>query len=168
MARKRRHKTLVPIENAMLAKRMTAIPTRARFGEHLPRYHRKAERGFPIHERIPVLLGRHDLEAWLIGKAGVEPLRPARNDLPRMWPVLPLKAEESEEVRVPWSAFAASNRGSRRRLEREVALKRQRMPGVGHSLLRQGCMLYGLIPTMPKPCRWTRPSGWALYQEAIP
>jgi hypothetical protein len=32
-------------------------------------------------------------------------------------------------VGVSWSAFAASNRDSRRRPEREVALKRQRMPG---------------------------------------
>jgi hypothetical protein len=77
MARKRRGQTLVPIENAMPAKRMTDIPTHARFGEHLPRYHWKAERGFPIHEHISVLLGRHDLEAWLIGKAGAALLRPA-------------------------------------------------------------------------------------------
>ena len=40
-----------------------------------------------IHDRMPVLLGRHDLDAWLSGKAGVELLRPASNDLLRMWPV---------------------------------------------------------------------------------
>jgi hypothetical protein len=34
----------------------------------------------------PVLLGHHDLDAWLTGKAGVELLRPAPNDLLRMWP----------------------------------------------------------------------------------
>ena len=40
-----------------------------------------------IHDRMPVLLGSHDLDAWLIGKAGAELLRPAPNDLLRMWPV---------------------------------------------------------------------------------
>jgi putative SOS response-associated peptidase YedK len=40
-----------------------------------------------IHERMPVLLGRQDHDAWLSGQAGVELLRPAPNDLPRMWPV---------------------------------------------------------------------------------
>ena len=40
-----------------------------------------------IHDRMPVLLDRHDLDAWLTGKAGVELLRPAPNDLLRMWPV---------------------------------------------------------------------------------
>jgi putative SOS response-associated peptidase YedK len=41
----------------------------------------------PIHDRMPVLLGREDHDAWLTGKAGVELLRPAPNDLLRMWPV---------------------------------------------------------------------------------
>ena len=41
----------------------------------------------PIHDRMPVILDRHDHEAWLTGKAGVELLRPAPNDLLRMWPV---------------------------------------------------------------------------------
>jgi putative SOS response-associated peptidase YedK len=36
---------------------------------------------------IPVLLGHHNLDAWLSGKAGVELLRPTPNDLLRMWPV---------------------------------------------------------------------------------
>ena len=40
-----------------------------------------------IHDRMPVLLGQSDLDAWLTGKAGVELLRPAPNDLLRMWPV---------------------------------------------------------------------------------
>jgi len=40
-----------------------------------------------IHDRMPVLLGRHDYDAWLTGKAGVELLRPAPNDFLRMWPV---------------------------------------------------------------------------------
>jgi hypothetical protein len=35
----------------------------------------------------PVLLGPRDLDAWLTGKAGVELLQPAPNDLLRMWPV---------------------------------------------------------------------------------
>jgi putative SOS response-associated peptidase YedK len=37
--------------------------------------------------RIHDLLGRQDQDAWLAGKAGVELLRPAPNDLLRMWPV---------------------------------------------------------------------------------
>jgi putative SOS response-associated peptidase YedK len=41
----------------------------------------------PIHDRMPVLLGQQDHEAWLSGKAGVELLQPAANDLLRMWPV---------------------------------------------------------------------------------
>jgi putative SOS response-associated peptidase YedK len=41
----------------------------------------------PIHDRMPVLCGRQDHDAWLNGKAGVELLRPAPNDLLRMWPV---------------------------------------------------------------------------------
>ena len=40
-----------------------------------------------IHDRMPVLLGQQDHEAWLTGKAGVELLRLAPNDLLRMWPV---------------------------------------------------------------------------------
>jgi putative SOS response-associated peptidase YedK len=40
-----------------------------------------------IHDCTPVLLERHNLDAWLTGKAGVELLRPAPNDLLRMWPV---------------------------------------------------------------------------------
>jgi putative SOS response-associated peptidase YedK len=40
-----------------------------------------------IHDRMPVLLGRSKNEAWLTGKAGVELLRPAPNELLRMWPV---------------------------------------------------------------------------------
>ena len=40
-----------------------------------------------IHDRMPVLLGQHDHEAWLTGKAGIELLGPAPNDLLRMWPV---------------------------------------------------------------------------------
>ena len=40
-----------------------------------------------IHDRMPVLLGQHDLVAWLTGKAGVELLRLAPNDLLHMWSV---------------------------------------------------------------------------------
>ena len=40
-----------------------------------------------IHDRMPVLLDREDHEAWLTGKAGVELLRAAPNDVLRMWPV---------------------------------------------------------------------------------
>ena len=41
-----------------------------------------------VHDRMPVLLGRQDHDAWLTDKAGVELLRPASNYLLRMWPVL--------------------------------------------------------------------------------
>ena len=41
----------------------------------------------PIHDRMPVVLGRRDHDAWLTGKAGAKLLRPAPNDLLRMWPV---------------------------------------------------------------------------------
>ncbi len=40
-----------------------------------------------IHDRMSVLLGQQDHEAWITGKAGVELLRPAPNDLLRMWSV---------------------------------------------------------------------------------
>ncbi len=40
-----------------------------------------------IHDRMPVLLGRQDHDAWLTGKAGAELLRSAPNDLLCMWPV---------------------------------------------------------------------------------
>ncbi len=40
-----------------------------------------------IHNRMPVVLGYHDLDAWLTGKSGAGLLRPAPNDLLRMWPV---------------------------------------------------------------------------------
>jgi SOS response associated peptidase (SRAP) len=40
-----------------------------------------------LNDRMPVLLDRQDQDAWLSGKAGVELLRPAPNDLLRMWPV---------------------------------------------------------------------------------
>jgi putative SOS response-associated peptidase YedK len=40
-----------------------------------------------IHDRMPVLLGRQEHDAWLTGKVGVDLLRPAPNDLLRMWPV---------------------------------------------------------------------------------
>ena len=42
---------------------------------------------WPIHDRMPVLLGRQDHDAWLTGKAGNELFRPATNDLLHMWPV---------------------------------------------------------------------------------
>jgi putative SOS response-associated peptidase YedK len=40
-----------------------------------------------IHDRIPVLLEREEYDAWLTGKAGAKLLRPAPNDLLRLWPV---------------------------------------------------------------------------------
>jgi putative SOS response-associated peptidase YedK len=41
----------------------------------------------PIHDRMPVILDRSKNEAWLTGKAGAELLRPAPNDILRMWPI---------------------------------------------------------------------------------
>ena len=41
----------------------------------------------PIHDRMPVLLGKADFEPWLNGAAGAELLRPAADDRVRMWPV---------------------------------------------------------------------------------
>jgi putative SOS response-associated peptidase YedK len=40
-----------------------------------------------IHDRMPVLLDRADIESWLIGTGGTELLRPAADDRLRMWPV---------------------------------------------------------------------------------
>jgi putative SOS response-associated peptidase YedK len=40
-----------------------------------------------VHDRMPVLPGLHDLDAWLTGKAETELLRAAPNDFLRMWPV---------------------------------------------------------------------------------
>ena len=40
-----------------------------------------------IHDRMPVFLAPDAHEAWLTGKAGVELLKPAANDLLRSWPV---------------------------------------------------------------------------------
>jgi putative SOS response-associated peptidase YedK len=40
-----------------------------------------------VHDRMPVLLEHRDLDFWLTGKAGAELLRPAPNDLLRIWPV---------------------------------------------------------------------------------
>jgi hypothetical protein len=40
-----------------------------------------------VHNRMPVLLDRPDLVAWLSGAAGPELLRPAAEDRLRMWPV---------------------------------------------------------------------------------
>jgi putative SOS response-associated peptidase YedK len=41
----------------------------------------------PIHDRMPVLLDKADIEPWLSGAAGAELLRPAAEDRLRMWPV---------------------------------------------------------------------------------
>jgi putative SOS response-associated peptidase YedK len=40
-----------------------------------------------IHDRMPVILEREKVGAWLSGEAGTELLRPAPDDLLRMWPV---------------------------------------------------------------------------------
>jgi putative SOS response-associated peptidase YedK len=41
----------------------------------------------PIHDRMPVLLDKADIESWLNGTGGTELLRPAADDHLRMWPV---------------------------------------------------------------------------------
>ena len=59
---------------------------------HTPKFYFQVVEGFAlandftrrIHDRMPVLLGHHDLDAWLTGKAGAELLRPAPNELLRM------------------------------------------------------------------------------------
>jgi putative SOS response-associated peptidase YedK len=40
-----------------------------------------------IHDRIPVLLEPEQIDGWLSGKVGTEVLRPASEDLLRLWPV---------------------------------------------------------------------------------
>ncbi len=41
----------------------------------------------PYHDRMPVLLGEADFDAWLAGEAGPEVLRPAAEAFLREWPV---------------------------------------------------------------------------------
>ena len=41
----------------------------------------------PIHDRMPVVLGKSDVGAWLSGTGGTELLRSAADDALRMWPV---------------------------------------------------------------------------------
>jgi putative SOS response-associated peptidase YedK len=41
----------------------------------------------PIHDRMPVMLTQRDHAGRLTGKAGLEFLRPAPNDLLHMWPI---------------------------------------------------------------------------------
>jgi putative SOS response-associated peptidase YedK len=40
-----------------------------------------------IHDRMPVLLTQEQCEPWLSGKAGVDVLKPAPDDLLQKWPV---------------------------------------------------------------------------------
>ena len=40
-----------------------------------------------VHDRMPVLLAEEDFEQWLSGKAGLELLKPAPNDVLQKWPV---------------------------------------------------------------------------------
>ncbi len=40
-----------------------------------------------IHDRMPVLLAREDIDAWLSGAAGAERLKPASPGMLRSWPV---------------------------------------------------------------------------------
>jgi putative SOS response-associated peptidase YedK len=40
-----------------------------------------------VHDRMPVLLAEKDFEPWLTGKAGLELLKLAPNDMLQRWPV---------------------------------------------------------------------------------
>ena len=40
-----------------------------------------------IHDRMPVLLDKADIESWLNGAGGTELLRPTAEDRLRVWPV---------------------------------------------------------------------------------
>jgi putative SOS response-associated peptidase YedK len=40
-----------------------------------------------VHDRMPVLLAEKDYEPWLSGKAGLELLKPAAEDVLQKWPV---------------------------------------------------------------------------------
>jgi putative SOS response-associated peptidase YedK len=40
-----------------------------------------------VHDRMPVLVAEEGFEPWLSGKAGLELLKPAPNDLTQKWPV---------------------------------------------------------------------------------
>ena len=40
-----------------------------------------------VHDRMPVLLAKDDFEPWLSGRAGVELLKPAPEDLLQKWPL---------------------------------------------------------------------------------
>ncbi|HTE76067.1 MAG TPA: SOS response-associated peptidase [Xanthobacteraceae bacterium] len=40
-----------------------------------------------VHDRMPVLLAEEGFEPWLSGKAGLELLKPAPDDLLQKWPV---------------------------------------------------------------------------------
>lgn len=40
-----------------------------------------------VHDRMPALLSERDFEPWLSGAAGVELLKPARDDMLQRWPV---------------------------------------------------------------------------------
>jgi putative SOS response-associated peptidase YedK len=40
-----------------------------------------------VHDRMPVLLEPHQIDAWLNGTTGTELLKPAADDALRMWPV---------------------------------------------------------------------------------
>jgi putative SOS response-associated peptidase YedK len=40
-----------------------------------------------VHDRMPVLLNEKDYEPWLSGKAGLELLKPASENMLQRWPV---------------------------------------------------------------------------------
>jgi putative SOS response-associated peptidase YedK len=40
-----------------------------------------------VHDRMPVLLAEQDYEPWLSGKAGLELLKPAAENMLQKWPV---------------------------------------------------------------------------------
>lgn len=40
-----------------------------------------------VHDRMPVLLAEKDYEPWLSGKAGLELLKPADENMLQRWPI---------------------------------------------------------------------------------
>ena len=41
----------------------------------------------PIHDRMPGVLDKMDIDRWLSGEAGIDLLRPTAEDCLRIWPV---------------------------------------------------------------------------------
>ncbi|WGJ14183.1 SOS response-associated peptidase family protein [Methylocapsa sp. D3K7] len=76
-------------------------------------HHRRNDFTHCIHDRMPVFLDQEDHDAWLTGKAGVEVLRFAPNDLLRLWPVSTRvnKSDQGDDDPSLIEAIEASNIG---------------------------------------------------------